>query len=777
MARSGWQATFGWRREWWALSVALLALVAGLAATGTPRLSHLITDAAMALQARPAAPEIVLVTIDERSMAAIGRWPWRRALHAELLRKLDAAGVEAVGLDVLFTEPDDDDPDDDLLLERAIADSGRVVLPITLQTQSDVARPVLPLPGLTRAARALGHVHLETDEDGVARSIYRREGLTGRPPWPHLAIALLCVARPDEQACDGHAARPRPDTTLPGWDRLDRTLISFGGRPGHFASHAYIDVLRGTVPAEQLRGRIVLVGATAAGLGDRFATPVARRSRLMSGLEVTAHVLDGLLAHRTVVPAGTTANLVANLLPVALGLVALLVWGPLAALLTIAGLMAGATALVAASPLLWGAQLEGGAGLIGLALAYPLWSWRRLSATARYLGQELQRLRADTHALPLAPAPAPHGGDLLGRRIDAMEQATMQLRDLHRFVADSLRQLPQPMLVCDLEGRVLLGNDAAAEHFGVVDAAALQGRSASSLFEGATLRTSGTPLLQDAMLATATLPARSEGVDAQGRTVLLQCAPFASGHDEQRGWLLTLVNLTAIRRARQQRDEAMRFISHDIRGPNASILTLLEIQRAYPSQMPVKEMLARIERHARAGLDLAEGFVQLARAESLQYAREPIDLCVLLEEAVDGTWAQAHDRGVVVAVMPGPEEALTLGDRSLLARCIANLLNNAIKFGPRGGTVRCGVEQRPAHWAIRVTDEGPGIPQARRAQLFQAFERLHGSSHPQAQGIGLGLAFVRTVILNHGGTVEVDSAAGVGSTFRLVVPMLAGTDA
>ena len=96
--------------------------------------------------------------------------------------------------------------------------------------------------------------------------------------------------------------------------------------------------------------------------------------------------------------------------------------------------------------------------------------------------------------------------------------------------------------------------------------------------------------------------------------------------------LLTLVDLTDMRRALQQRDQAMHFISHDIRAPNASILTLLEMQRAYPGRMADDELLRRIERYAHASLGMAESFVQLASAQAQEYRMAPIDLVALLAE-------------------------------------------------------------------------------------------------------------------------------------------------
>ena len=114
--------------EWGLLAILLLVLIAALGQWGTTvRLDRLVQDASMRLQYRPPHPDIVVVAIDEQSIAAIGRWPWRRALHAELLNQIGRHGAAAVGLDILFTEEDKQHPLDDALLTQAMRQHGPVV--------------------------------------------------------------------------------------------------------------------------------------------------------------------------------------------------------------------------------------------------------------------------------------------------------------------------------------------------------------------------------------------------------------------------------------------------------------------------------------------------------------------------------------------------------------------------------------------------------------------------------------------------------------------------
>src|SRR5690606_32577747 len=112
-----------------------------------------------------------------------------------------------------------------------------------------------------------------------------------------------------------------------------------------------------------------------------------------------------------------------------------------------------------------------------------------------------------------------------------------------------------------------------------------------------------------------------------------------------------------------------------------SILALLEVQRLSPEQPMRPDTLGRIERYARRTMDLAEEFVQLARAESSAYRMDTVNLVDLLDEAVDEVWPQAKALGVSIQVQRPATPSLCEADRGLLTRAIANLIGNAVKYG------------------------------------------------------------------------------------------------
>ena len=164
--------------EWLLLTVAVVAAVVALDHTNLlTRANRLLHDALVRLQPRDVSDSpVVVVGIDDKSIAALGRWPWPRSLHAELIDHIGAGRPAAIGLDILLSEADTRQPDNDRDLAAAIARNGKVVLPMMMQNRNGEAVVVGPLPAFQRGAGGVGHVHLPVDDDGVARSIYLLEG-------------------------------------------------------------------------------------------------------------------------------------------------------------------------------------------------------------------------------------------------------------------------------------------------------------------------------------------------------------------------------------------------------------------------------------------------------------------------------------------------------------------------------------------------------------------------------------------------------------------------
>ena len=725
-----------------------------------------------ALPTGPAPADIVIVAVDDASVAQLGRWPWRRAVHAALLDRLRALGVKAVALDIVLTEPDPVSAAGDVALAEAMARGPPTVLPLLAEMPAggEPLRERLPIPALASAAAGIGHAHLELDRDGIARSVFLREGL-GTPNRPHFAVALLqSVVGAAPLRLTG-ARHPDLAGAPKVWVRDYQMLIPFLGPPGHFTTVSYVDVLRGSVSEPTLRGKLVLVGATAQGIGDAYPTPRSGHGRAMSGVEVTANVLEGLRSGTLIRRAPLPATLALALAPILVVFLGFLRLTARQSLVLVVALWLGTLTVSVLALRLAGWWVPPAATLAALSVIYPLWSWRRLEATQSFLDDEFTRFTSERlpllGALPAPPAAA-NAVDLVERRIELLRHATQRLRNVRRLLAATIRDLPDGTILADPDGRILLANAAAATLFGCTDAAALEGGTVDAYLHA---RVPADHLRFAALAAAAPCTVEATLPEA-ARDVLVRAVPFLDGSAARLGTIVALADITELRAAQRERDDVLRFLSHDMKSPASSLLGLAALQREPDRALPASELSQRLDVLAHRTLALVDGFVALARAESADpRAFAEFDLRDAMQDACDELWAAAEARGVRIDARLPDGTAIVHGDRHLLARAIVNLLSNAVKFSPVGASVRLACECSARAATVRVVDRGPGIAPAQQAALFRRFAR---GVHPGAGdpgGTGLGLAFVRVVAEKHGGRAWLENDGPPGATFCLAVPL------
>ena len=746
----------GLLREWLWVSLLLLPLTAALSLSQNLAFSHVLYDRLSRLNPSPVDPRILLVTIDDRSLEALGRWPWPRTVHAELLERLSAAQPRGVLFDVIFSEPEVAGNGDKRLAE-ALCRAGNVVLPLLREGVPRFATAlgeIEPIEPLRRCARAVGHINVEADNDGVVRGVYLREGPVRQPreqlAWLTYQMALPVAERPPMPGAGD-------SSEFHGWQRQNAILVPFVAAAGGFPSVPYISVLSGEVPAALLRDRLILVGATAPGLGDRYVTPLSEQAGTTAGVEIQANLLNGLLQQRSIVELAPLPGMLLSVLTVTLLLGGLLLRARYALWLTLGGM--AAVLLVAWALLRLGLWWSPAASLSGLLLAYLIWNWRRLSAVLAYFGWELARLNEEPQVLPERRHPLLPKGDALQERIAALEQALGRTRDTRRFMADSLECLPVATLITDTEGQVLLANRSARELLGP----GLLGQDWLDCLAGL-----GFPGIDGSVRPTLAELAIEAFRDSRQRTLCLDRAPLRSTQDDVAvGWLFSLADLSLEREAEQQRTTLLRFLSHDLRAPHSAILALLEVQRAQHDDAPVYR---QIEQQVRRALSLTEAFVHLAKAESEAYTFHPVLFAMLVLDAFDQVAPLAQLKGIELRhQLDEVDESLVRADASLLTRALFNLLENAIKYSPCGTCIRLNVTLAGHELTCAISDQGQGIGAEALPQLFTPYKRFACAEH--TEGLGLGLSMVKTVIDRHGGRIHCTSVEGRGTTFRLCLPL------
>ncbi|WP_289302842.1 CHASE2 domain-containing protein, partial [Methylophaga sp. UBA3996] len=257
------------------------------------RLDLLIYDVMLPLHSPKMSEQIVIIAIDDASIRALGRWPWSRHQHAKLLQELQKMSPKAIGIDLIFSEPEINSNADQSLAQAMLQNQHTVLVVAPIKETSDsliVER--LPIPLLASAAAALGHVDVELDIDGTNRHFYLYAGL-GNPHWPNVALAMLKVGK--DAGDYGSPSQPVSEYSVAGWVRSHKMMLSFTSADNLAKRISFKDVLEGRVDPELIRDKYVLIGATSAGIGDMISTPASRSHQRMPGVEIISQEMNTLL--------------------------------------------------------------------------------------------------------------------------------------------------------------------------------------------------------------------------------------------------------------------------------------------------------------------------------------------------------------------------------------------------------------------------------------------------------------------------------------------------
>ncbi|MFW6189589.1 MAG: ATP-binding protein [Planctomycetota bacterium] len=218
------------------------------------------------------------------------------------------------------------------------------------------------------------------------------------------------------------------------------------------------------------------------------------------------------------------------------------------------------------------------------------------------------------------------------------------------------------------------------------------------------------------------------------------------------------------------RDNFMAVVSHQLKAPAAVVKECLDVALAsFADEVPegCRDLMERSTAKAGLLLDLMEDWLTLARVESAGITTEetPVDLWRVVETAAQGGLECPEHNDVELRLKQPDRSVAVDADREALRELFFNLIDNAMRYTPDGGTVTVALHRTGGHGVVEVSDSGPGIPEDELALVFEPFFR--GKKAKQRHGTGLGLAIAKQIAEAHGGRIDVESEPGRGATFKV----------
>jgi len=711
-------------------AIAVLAALAVAALGWIGPLEHKLMELRFWLSERPATGDIVVVELDNRSIEAMGVWPWPRERHAALIDRLTEAGVRGIAFDIDFSSAST--PAGDAALAAALSRATPpVVLPVfkqyaSLQRLDDQLRHTAPLPQFAALSR-LASVNLQPGPDGLVRR-YSLTQSSGGNMFLSMGAAFATVDQPS----------------------VDGFYLDYGIRPETIPHISFSDLLDGKADAAELRGKFVIVGATAIELGDDVTVPIYRS---LPGVTLQALAYESIVQDRMLLRSSPAVTWIVALVLAALAGSRFSRWPWRRGLLC---LFAAGAALVAIS-----------AGLqAALPVSLDIVAWVAVLCAA-YITALMR------------------GTDTLAVRIFQKGMALLHRGAVMRAMFDDSFD---GIVIVDEAGRVEHANPAAGRMLGR-DAATLVGLPAATLFRDGARLAAASPAIDEAEIE------REDGSAIAVELVIRRSPLRRSRHRFERRYrprsisVWTFRDITERKRAADAQKAALQqavavgrakseFIAnmgHELRTPLNAIIGFSEMLKSQVlGPIGKADYLAYASGIHASGmrlLDSVNSILDFACIEGSRYELEeiPVALVDTIENAIGMIAEGAKQKGIAIE---NRCPAISLrADGRAIRQVLANLLSNAVKFtGDDGRVVISANIDGAGDLLLAVADNGIGMPRDQLEKVLEPFQQADSRLARKYEGVGLGLSVAAGLMQLHGGALLIESASNNGTTVALRFP-------
>lgn len=413
-------------------------------------------------------------------------------------------------------------------------------------------------------------------------------------------------------------------------------------------------------------------------------------------------------------------------------------------------------------------------GLAAVAAVLGGWYWwaANASKSARSVTQASRRLAQGdlgSRAAPAGGRPAREMSNAFNRMAQAIQTTIQTLSGERDKLSELVATMADGVVVMDAEGQIVLSNSAAAGILGLRHEQ-LQGRRFSETVRDHQIQ-------QLVSQCAATGQPQSSRVELRRPRKFLNVAASPLLDLQSGDVLLTIQDFTSVQQAEAGQREFVSNVSHELRNPLAAIKAIVETLESgtIEDEAVARDFLGRISQDVDRMSKLVDDLLELSRLESGQLTLRLGDVAVacLLREVTARFQPAAAERGIILSSDAPDGLPALAADADRLRQVLINLLENALRFTPSGGSISLAAVAGGGSVEFRVADTGVGIAPEHLPHVFERFYKVDRSrrSIDYGGGTGLGLAIARQIIEAHGGSMTVTSEEGAGSVFFFSVPV------